>query len=284
MTKDNWQQLEIGDKGALAAALRQAHTASQWQARAGWGLIEARPDDSHYNLGWIADLNAFATNELPDGSRLALRIADLTLMIVKQDAIAAKLSLHGLTDAGIRQWLGEQFTAAGLDAAKLDEVLPYDMPGGDRGADEAYDAEGPKEALGELSNWFANADMALNQVVADYSGPAPGPSPVRCWPHFFDIATLISLDGDDAENQRTIGAGMSPGDDNFDEPYFYISLWPVPDQSALTELPAIGYWRSEGFTGAVAPAETILTSANQGADMAEFLREAVAISVKAHGA
>ena len=284
MPDSQWQQLQMGDKAAIAAALRQAHTASQWQARAGWGLIEARPDDSHYNLGWNADLKAFSTNELPDGSRLALRIADLTLMIIKQGASAATLSLHGLTDAGIRDWLGEQLAAAGLDAAKLDEALPYDMPGGARGADEAYDAESTKEALGELSNWFANADMVLSQVVADYSGPAPGPSAVRCWPHFFDIATLIALDEDGAENKRTIGVGMSPGDDNFDEPYFYISLWPVPDQSALTELPAIGHWRSEGFSGAVAAAESILASANQGSDMAEFLREAVTISLKAHGA
>lgn len=284
MTDGNWQRLEMGDKAAIAAALRQAHTASQWQARAGWGLIEARPDDSHYNLGWNADLNAFSTNELPDGSSLALRISDLTLMLVKEGTVTAELSLHGGTDAAIRDWLGEQLTAAGLDASKLDEALPYDMPGGARGADDAYDAEGTKEALGELSNWVANADMALNQVAADYSGPAPGPSSVRCWPHFFDIATLISLDEDGAENKRTIGVGMSPGDDNFDQPYFYISLWPVPDQSALTELPAIGHWRTEGFAGAVAPAESILASANQGGDMAEFLREAVAISVKAHGA
>lgn len=284
MTDGKWQQLAMSDKTAIAAALRQAHTASQWQARAGWGLMEARPDDSHYNLGWVADLKAFSTNELPDGSSLALRIADLTLMLVKKGTVTAELSLHGSTDAAIRDWLGGQLAAAGLDPAKLDEALPYDMPGGARGSDEAYDAEGTKEALGELSNWFANADMALNQVVADYSGPAPGPSPVRCWPHFFDIATLIALDGDDADNKRTIGVGMSPGDDNFDEPYFYISLWPVPDQSALTELPAIGHWRTEGFTGAVAPAESILASANQGADMAEFLKEAVAISMKAHGA
>ncbi len=284
MANGDWQQLRMNDKKALAAALRQAHGASQWLAHAGWGLIETRPDDSHYNLGWVRDLNGFATHALPDGSRLALSIADLALILLRQNAPAAELSLHGLKNDDIRDWLGGQFTAAGLDAATLDEALPYDMPGGMADAGDAYDADGNQEALWELACWFANADLALNRVVEDYSGPAPGPSPVRCWPHFFDIATLISLDGDDAQNKRTIGVGMSPGDSNFDQPYFYVSLWPVPDTSALTELPAIGRWHRQGFTGAVVDAHAILSAGRQGNDVAEFLKQAVSISLRAHGA
>ena len=53
----------------------------------------------------------------------------------------------------------------------------------------------------------------------------PHASEVRCWPHHFDIATLIEVVGaTGAEPAHTIGAGMGPGDQY------------VPAQGAVSQL------------------------------------------------
>lgn len=87
-------------------------------------------------------------------------------------------------------------------------------------------------------------------------------SPVRCWPHHFDIATLHML-GDG----KTIGIGLSPGDDSIRDPYWYVNLWPYPHPSRLQPL-QFGMWFTEGWTGAEMPA-------SKGPACAEaFVREA----------
>lgn len=64
---------------------------------------------------------------------------------------------------------------------------------------------------------------------------------------------------------------LSPGDGFYDEPYFYLSIYPRPDPSALPPLPPLGHWRLEGFAGAVAAAKAILASGRPEADLDEFL-------------
>ena len=63
----------------------------------------------------------------------------------------------------------------------------------------------PKEAFAELSHWFGNASLLLNEVKA----AEPGASDIVTWPHHFDTATLITLSGK-GESARTIGVGLSP--------------------------------------------------------------------------
>src|SRR5712692_4596293 len=105
------------DPGRLRAARVQAHYALQWPARAARAFVPPTPDDSHTNLGWDDALGGFATHPLPDGSRLGLRIGDLTLAILapKGDAPAQVLPLNGRTEADIRAWLGPRMSAKGLD-------------------------------------------------------------------------------------------------------------------------------------------------------------------------
>ena len=72
-----------------------------------------------------------------------------------------------------------------------------------------------------------------------------------------------------------VGAGMSPGDHHYDEPYFYLSVYPAPDPSALPPLPPPGHWHVKDFTGAVATAQAILAMAQPEADVDAFLAVAL---------
>jgi len=109
-----------------------------------------------------------------------------------------------------------------------------------------------------LSAWFNLADSLLSEFAASNANLVPGPSTVRCWPHHFDIATYVALEAGDFESARGIGVGMSPGDESYDEPYFYVNAWPHPTGEALPTLPSPGHWHTDGFVGAIATATDIV--------------------------
>ena len=58
-----------------------------------------------------------------------------------------------------------------------------------------------------------------------------------CWPHHFDIATLVKLEDGQPANARSIGVGVSPGDEYYAQPYVYVSPWPRFDAGKLPDLP-----------------------------------------------
>ncbi|MEJ2539139.1 MAG: hypothetical protein P8188_04000 [Gemmatimonadota bacterium] len=108
--------------------------------------------------------------------------------------------------------------------------------------------------LEEWVRWFDDVWRLLGRVRGECSEVA---SPVRTWPHHFDTATLLDFgDGDDGE-PRTVGVGLSPGDEGRPEPYLYVSPWPRPETAPDQQLPA-GCWQETGWVGAVLPAEELV--------------------------
>jgi hypothetical protein len=278
-----WRPLGNVDPRSLSEARLQAHYALQWLARATRGYVAAKPDDSHTNLGWDDTLDGFLTHALPNGTRLGLSISALTLVLIdgKDGRRMHSLSLPGRSDGEARAWLGERMLAFHLDPMALDAPPQWEMPAHAIADGAAYAGESLVAARKELATWFANADRALGRIRAAYAAKQFTVSPVRCWPHHFDIATLISLEGGDPDHARSVNAGLSPGDGSYDEPYFYVSPWPYPDAARLPSLPSIGHWHMEGFLAAVAPASRIITAAIPQQAAEEFVRAAVAGSMAA---
>ncbi len=261
-----WRALGVFDGARLGAARLQAHHAAQWLARAARAHIMALPDDGHTNLGWDHAFGGLVTHAQPDGTMLGLRVADLTLVLL--GAAGAKpidaLSLAGRRDTDARDWLGRLAQMRGLDPTKLDATLPYELPA--RPGD-AYTVDAA--ALGALATWFANANAALGAIREHLIARGIKTPPVRCWPHHFDLDTLVTV-----APGRTTGVGFEPGDAYYDEPYFYVSLYPAPDVASLPTLPAIGHWHTNNFTAAIATARRILAAPDQGGAIATFLRAA----------
>jgi len=148
----------------------------------------------------------------------------------------------------------------------------------------AYDTAGNAEALAELARWFAAAAEIL-EGFADRRGEISlepsslGPSPVRCWPHHFDIATLLVLEEGDPETARSVGVGLSPGGEAYRQPYFYINPWPHLATDDLPELPAPGHWHRQGFVGAIATGDEVLGLADRRAGLVAFVEGAFAASI-----
>jgi len=266
MRSAGWLPLDRLDTARLHGARLQAHHAAQWLARAARAYIPPCPDDSHTNLGWDSAFGGLVTHPLPGGARLGLKIAGLRLMLIDTAGDAMdSLSLDGRSDADVCTWLGEKVSARDLDHRALDAPLPYMLAPAC-----TYTIAGLADGLTELETWFSNADAMLDavrrQAIARKHLDVP---PVRCWPHHFDLDTLATV-----APGRTTGIGFAPGDEHYDEPYFYVSLYPAPDVSALPRLPAIGHWHTKNFTAAIAPANRIVEAADQGAAVADFLRAA----------
>jgi Family of unknown function (DUF5996) len=275
MQASHWRNLSGDDPRALSAARLQAHYAMQWLARAARAYIRPEPDDSHTSLEWSGAISGFETYPFRDGSHLGLGLADLSLIYSGADRAPASFSLGARTDAQARQWLREQLGARGFDPNALDVESPYAMPPHPIAGGACYDRADAAPFASRLADWFANAGTALwaaqtHLTAAGLTAPAP-----RCWPHHFDLATLTSFAAKSGQGTAYVGAGFSPGDHYYDEPYFYVSLYPAPDVATLSALPEIGHWHSQEFTAAIATARKIAAARDQQASVAGFLASSI---------
>ena len=242
--------------------------------------VPPQPDDNHTNVGWDDALRGFTTHPFADGAWLSLRITDLTLGLHVGGGAVRSFALDGRSDAQARRWLGDELRARGLDAHALDAPSPYELPAHAVARGGSYGPAGLTDALAELAAWFGNAALSLGSVRAHMAGRKLAASPVRCWPHHFDIATLTALPARNAGNTGNVGAGLSPGDEYYDEPYFYVSVYPEPDPATLPSLPRLGHWHLRDFVAAVATADKILAVEDRQAETEDFLRAAVDGGIK----
>jgi hypothetical protein len=276
-----WSELGAIDPKALVEARLQAHHAVQWVTRAARANLPAMPDDSHSNLGWEPRLRGLVSHDLiaSDGSmyRCGLRIDAITLFVAKDWEMTSELRLDGRVDGDAASWIDNILTDLGLDRAG-GVALPYDIPAHPVAAGGRYSGAADRPAFAELARWFEAADDILDEVKSRLTDIGSASGAVRCWPHHFDIATLLSLGRGDPERAAAIGIGMSPGDAYYPQPYFYISPWPAPPVDGLPRLPVPGHWHTLGFVAAVATGEELLSMPEPRAGMRRFIDAAIAIA------
>ncbi|HYX25460.1 MAG TPA: hypothetical protein VFC23_15020 [Thermoanaerobaculia bacterium] len=280
----DWETLGAVDSRELTDARLQLHWAARAAAAVGIQLLPHQPDYGEQSLQWLGRARALAQG-LVQGTiarerpfRSAIRPSPAALLLLDENGAAlAELPLEGHTLDAAYEWLRvEVERLLGRPLEKPLERPGEDFPAHPVGSGTPFSTAGP--AFAEVGRYFADADRALRAVAARH----PGASPVRCWPHHFDLATLILLDpGDNPEKACSIGVGLSPGDGDIAEPYFYVLPWPAPPTCALPTL-AAGRWQTAGWMGAVLEASsfTHFTSAGpngvQARQVEDFLDSAVA--------
>jgi hypothetical protein len=225
----------------LVDARLQLHWAAQIAAGVGRTLAPQRADDSHTAFAFE---DGALLQEPVGGLRAGLELDALALVCGEE-----RFALRGQTlDDGFA-FLEARF---GHALRRPDVALPEHPVG--HGA--VFDADLADCAA--LAARYTDAAALLPQL---------GGGPVRCWPHHFDLATLLDA-GTGAANGRTIGVGLSPGDASFSEPYWYVTPYPYPDAAALPPLTR-GRWHTQRWIGAVLPAAT-------GDEAQAFLEAAIA--------
>jgi len=262
-----WKNLGAITPTSLVEARFQLHYAAQVVSGVGRSWIPREADDSHTSLVWLESFQALAGAGLEGKTplRVALEVATMRLLLLDADSgELGSFALAGRTLAEAYAWVGGEITARRGDDPGEFAPLHYELPEHPLAAGTPFDAN---QTMGtaELTRWFSNAHHVLSAVSREQ-----GASPVRCWPHHFDIAVLIGLGGG-----RSIGVGLSPGDSAYPEPYWYVGPWPHPKPEKWPELPA-GKWHTAGFTAAVLTGTELVAHARQEGILGQFLDAAVA--------
>jgi hypothetical protein len=265
-----WQSVRPEESTRLSDCRLQLHYAAQFGAAAGISFLQTRPDDSHANLEWVPSLGGLFSRAIPSQTpfRIGARPVKLALLIVTSDnKPIAEYRLHGRTIVEATNWVRSQITKLGADRARYTMRRDYEIPPHPVAIGDAFNASA-RSRFEELSKWLANGASMLSSFVRA-TGDA---GEVRCWPHRFDIATLIS-----AAPNHTIGVGLEPGDHYYDEPYFYVNMDPHPAASRARSRPlwGNGLWHTTGWIGAVLPGSRLGSASAQERQVREFVDSAV---------
>ncbi len=252
-----WIELKKISKKALAEARKQIHHAVQLPAITGRCLNPADQGDNFAALFWDKEQKILSGQRWEESDfRCGLKISDFALVVLKgKNEIKDSLKLDGKTYIEAFDWISRKVGSLGFDPKKLNIKLPYKIP-------EYPTANGVAfkfidyNAFLEIQNYYSNAELILENIAKENDNI----SEVRCWPHHFDIAFHINV-GKKNNSEKSIGVGMSPGDESYNEPYFYISPWPYPEEiSKLPPLTGGAFWNTNGWVGAVLTSTTILNS------------------------
>ena len=275
----SWKTLGAVAPTQLVGARLQLHQAAQVVASAGVTLLAPTPDDSHPNLGWVDSLGALVGHSLPGaGAQVGLRVADLSLLLVNASGeVDDEFVLDRNTLDDGYTWLAEVLARAGAEISPAGITrAAYEIPDHPTASGAAFSRE-PSDAFAELARWFANGHHALAELAARVAGA----SDVRCWPHHFDLGSLaVVATGPDGSLAKSIGLGLSAGDDGYAEPYWYVSPWPYPEPNALPSLASGGHWHTEGYTSAILTGTDLVTGSpeHQSDRLHAFLDAAVSVS------
>lgn len=265
----DWIELDAAPRD-LAAARVQMHRAAQWLARIARSYLPAADDDSHTALVWSDE--PATTRAAPGGGvaphlRLCEPFPARTPVVAERLIAAYAPRAHALWfgnperpnnvmplaergDDEIAAILLQALGSLGADEGAFSTALPYDVPAP---SPAAADAD-----IDRLCTLFANANL----VLADIAAREPGASPVRVWPHHFDMATLIALDAPGDKGARSVGVGLSPGDETHAAPYVYVTPWPYPPANALADAPSGLTWRTDGFTALIGDAQALMAGSD----------------------
>ncbi len=275
----DWSMLGGHAPTALVRARHLAHHAAQWPTRAARANLAPASDDSHASLAWDSEHAALMSQALPVRGadvRIGLRIAGLELIVMRGGVLLDNYTLEGRTEAMTGVWFDSALRALGLEPAS-GVTLPYTLPFHPVAKRAPYGRSAEAEALAELARWYDAADDLLREIAGKLASLRPGPGPARCWPHHFDIATLVSLAEGAGETTKSIGIGLSPGDEHYAQPYVYVSPWPHLPATGLPDCPPPGHWHTHGFVAAVATADEILALEDRGSGLLVFVEAAVEI-------
>ena len=268
---EGWFELYPPGASLLTDARLQLHHAVQLATAAGISYLPAAPDDSHTNLEWIPELRALLSARVPGPRpiRVGIRVPDLNLLVTDgNDAVIHRAPLGGRVLADAAAWLKDTLASVGLDATRFTPKRHYEIPSHPVATGAAFRVD--TRAFEELTRWFGDGDTVLRASTARTTGA----DDVRCWPHHFDIATLIHV-----APGRTVGVGLEPGDGDYAEPYFYVNLTPPPAAAAVERVPLAGngHWHTSGWIGAVLPGTRLGSHGGaQEAQVREFIDSAVA--------
>lgn len=139
-----------------------------------------------------------------------------------------------------------------------------------------YDLKLPDEKLQPVdssqSEWYNSYASKALEILELYRMTLNGNfTLVHLWPHNFDF----SIEWFTGNKDEKIGTGITPGDEQYDEPYLYMNPWPFNEKIIEKPLP-IGKWHTDTWSGIKVELNDLLTKSP--IDAAENLHQLFEIS------
>ena len=138
-------------------------------------------------------------------------------LVVRENGVERRAPIGSLAESA--EFVGPGLLAEGLDGLTADPL------------------EVDPQACAALAAAFALARSALERLRSGAT-EAQSPTAPTLWPEHFDLAIEM---GEEAGGRRA-NYGLSPGDENHAEPYFYVGPRSAPAEGDL--------WNASGFAGA----------------------------------
>jgi hypothetical protein len=262
----------------LAGARLQLHYAIQCIAAVGAALAEPLPDESHVSLTWNPILEVFMGVPIRAATPFRVALDPITLtagLINQQNRIFASFSFHQKTLEEVLDWHKQELSKLGVETQQI-AILTYppDFPDHPLGHGTRFDAYQFIPERWELTLYYGNTFHLLQDIVTEIEDATP----IHIWPHHFDMAILIDVPGKKDGESRTIGVGLSPGDENYPEPYWYVSPYPYPPTDNLPLLKGQGTWHTQQWVGAILTASQLKPDTTQSQQLQIFLQSAIQAS------
>lgn len=211
-----------------------------------WWHASLRPSLNGMTTGLVAGATEF---------ELELDVAD-SFLHARSVGDAASIDLNGQSAAEVGAEIETALLGFGVDPAlAAGEKVLSDEP--HPGYSQAATAD------------FHGALLSVTAALEEFrAGVREETSPIQIWPHHFDLS-MIWLPGPKIEGQdpadeehadKQMNFGFVYGDGSIDEPYFYVTAYPLPEALPGIALPAGTVWQSEGFQGAVLLYKDLLES------------------------
>lgn len=240
--------------------IEQLHLAAQYLAGAGISFLSKKEDDSHTNLGWNSDKKRMETHAFgPGNQQLAINLETGHLEWLKDELKIESIDVQQNTHSAILIWISQM-------ATKNEIRQPYNY-------EFHYDL--PYSALVDNNKLAFNAD-AISEIIARLNIGKKAfeafliendlSSPIRIWPHHFDLGVYTSLNSDET---IFMGAGLAIPDSLVDELYYYASAYDNGDEVVTENFSplTVGNWRSD-WNGATLPSSEV-----EGTAALKFLNE-----------
>ncbi len=185
------------------------------------------------------------------GFELELNLVDSQLHVRTADGDELLQDLHGQPAAALAQEIEGFLTRHGLD----DRFVPKDGAESEQGEISPYSAE--------CAQRVRQAWSGVTSAMEDFrAGIREETSAIQVWPHHFDLAMtwipgdkIAGQDSDSVEKadyaDKQMAFGFTLGDETIEEPYFYVSAYPLPDAFPTLPLPDGTRWHTTGFHAAV---------------------------------
>ncbi|MEO9854188.1 MAG: DUF5996 family protein [Reichenbachiella sp.] len=237
-------------KEELVPVRKSLHQAIQLVSAVPRNILPKDPTDGMSSLEWNAQLESLESLPVTNDHgeiRVGLKFETFALYITVDHDSKVALELSGRSvDQGLT-WLKAELAKYDISSESINLDLPYEI--------ENYDYSKILQVNNEALTVFGQLYQMTAEVLADITRKWEEAFDIRCWPHHFDLATLIPLETDqENEITKSIGIGLSPGDDGINEPYVYVNIWPQVEVVTLQQHKlAQGDWNTEGWSGAVLP-------------------------------